>query len=270
MARGGRQHARSTARPAALSTAHLESSAAFEMRVGGKPRSRSPSRCRRFSAAIGAMLLLAYPEARRLPSARKLQVALGAIDPARPGARRVRHLARGRPDHASRWRGSTKPPGGWRRASMSRSRCAARTSSRGSLRASTRWSAKIDEREQRITQLAFNDVLTGLPNRTMFQQQLDHLLRAPSDGSRCSRCTASTSTSSRSINDTLGHPAGDALLIAGRRSACASRARAISSPGSAATSSSSLQTVERRPRRDRPARRSDCSRRSHGRSHRRP
>ena len=30
---------------------------------------------------------------------------------------------------------------------------------------------KIAEREQRITQLAFNDVLTGLPNRTMFQQQ---------------------------------------------------------------------------------------------------
>ncbi len=37
---------------------------------------------------------------------------------------------------------------------------------------------KIAEREQRITQLAFNDVLTGLPNRSMFQQQLEHLFRA--------------------------------------------------------------------------------------------
>jgi methyl-accepting chemotaxis protein len=58
---------------------------------------------------------------------------------------------------------------------------------------------KIEERERRITQLAFNDVLTGLPNRTMFQQQLEHLFRASRGRqARCSRCTASTSTSSRS------------------------------------------------------------------------
>src|SRR6185295_17030828 len=43
-------------------------------------------------------------------------------------------------------------------------------------------SDKIEERERRITQLAFNDVLTGLPNRTMFQQQLEHVYRA-SEGS---------------------------------------------------------------------------------------
>ena len=43
-------------------------------------------------------------------------------------------------------------------------------------------SGKIEEREKRITQLAFNDVLTGLPNRTMFQQQLEHLYRSIEDG----------------------------------------------------------------------------------------
>jgi len=73
---------------------------------------------------------------------------------------------------------------------------------------------KIAEREQRITQLAFNDVLTGLPNRTMFQQQLDHALSV--GGPFALQCLDLDQF--KVINDTLGHPAGDALLVeAGRR-----------------------------------------------------
>ena len=77
---------------------------------------------------------------------------------------------------------------------------------------------KIAEREQRITQLAFNDVLTGLPNRTMFQQQLDHLLRASQGSGSHFALHCLDLDQFKSVNDTLGHPAGDALLVeAGRR-----------------------------------------------------
>src|SRR3982750_820856 len=91
---------------------------------------------------------------------------------------------------------------------------------------------KIAEREQRITQLAFNDVLTGLPNRTMFQQQLEHLFRAAEGKGGLFALHCLDLDQFKVINDTLGHPAGDALLVeAGQRVLHAARGNFVARLG---------------------------------------
>lgn len=73
--------------------------------------------------------------------------------------------------------------------------------------------SRILEREQRITELAFNDTLTGLPNRTMFQQQLEHFFRVSEANGSLFALHCLDLDQFKVINDTLGHPAGDALLV---------------------------------------------------------
>ena len=78
-----------------------------------------------------------------------------------------------------------------------------------------RMASGIAEREKRITQLAFNDSLTGLPNRAFFRQHLDlELKQAERRGGRGLALLCVDLDNFKAVNDTLGHPVGDELLRA--------------------------------------------------------
>lgn len=78
------------------------------------------------------------------------------------------------------------------------------------------------EADQRIQYLATHDGLTGLPNRSMFGQLLDRSIK--SARRRANKCAVLFIDLDRFkvINDSLGHAAGDALLldVAGRLKRC--------------------------------------------------
>jgi diguanylate cyclase (GGDEF)-like protein len=83
----------------------------------------------------------------------------------------------------------------------------------GRLAASfNRMAAGIAERERRITHLAFNDILTGLPNRALFQETLEHQLRVRERDGGMLAVLCVDLDDFKAINDTLGHPIGDELL----------------------------------------------------------
>ena len=69
------------------------------------------------------------------------------------------------------------------------------------------------EAEARIAHLAYNDALTGLPNRVQFRERLEHELAFVKRGSRLALLYLDLDHF-KGVNDTLGHSVGDQLLQA--------------------------------------------------------
>lgn len=66
--------------------------------------------------------------------------------------------------------------------------------------------------EQQVSRLAHYDSLTGLANRVQMSQALEQILAAPSARERECAVLMLDLDRFKQVNDTLGHPAGDALL----------------------------------------------------------
>ena len=69
-----------------------------------------------------------------------------------------------------------------------------------------------DQAQKQIRTLAFVDELTGLPNRTYFYQQLEELIKTSGRHRRRFGLLYVDLDDFKSVNDSLGHDAGDLLL----------------------------------------------------------
>jgi diguanylate cyclase (GGDEF)-like protein/PAS domain S-box-containing protein len=77
-------------------------------------------------------------------------------------------------------------------------------------------SRDITERSQaqmRIEQLAFSDMLTGLPNRRLFLDRLRQSMAVSERGHSCCALLFLDIDKFKTLNDTLGHHVGDILLV---------------------------------------------------------
>jgi diguanylate cyclase (GGDEF)-like protein len=81
------------------------------------------------------------------------------------------------------------------------------------LRQNARLVVRLAARERELRHLAFHDALTGLPNRALFRNRLEHALDLHSRDGRALAVLFLDLDDFKEVNDTLGHTAGDHLLI---------------------------------------------------------
>jgi len=81
---------------------------------------------------------------------------------------------------------------------------------------------QLEQSHKALTHMATHDALTGLANRTLFRERLDAGLAASRAGESGVAVLILDLNKFKLVNDTLGHPVGDALLkaVATRLCAC--------------------------------------------------
>ncbi|MCW2286629.1 diguanylate cyclase (GGDEF)-like protein/PAS domain S-box-containing protein [Rhodoblastus acidophilus] len=68
------------------------------------------------------------------------------------------------------------------------------------------------EAEEKLAHAARHDALTGLPNRVLFRERMDHALARARRGQKFALLCLDLDRF-KEVNDTLGHPMGDSLLV---------------------------------------------------------
>jgi diguanylate cyclase (GGDEF)-like protein len=85
-----------------------------------------------------------------------------------------------------------------------------------------RLSDELADNHRLLAHMATHDALTGLPNRTLFRQALDAAVQTCRNDEASVAVMMLDLNKFKVVNDTLGHPVGDALLkaVASRLAAC--------------------------------------------------
>ncbi|MEP6660552.1 MAG: EAL domain-containing protein [Acidimicrobiales bacterium] len=83
----------------------------------------------------------------------------------------------------------------------------------GDLREHRRLSDELVQVSQDLRHLALHDPLTGVGNRTLLTERLGHALRRRPTAAGAAALLLLDLDSFKTVNDTLGHEAGDALLV---------------------------------------------------------